>query len=173
MGCLNCNRINNTLGARLADIEELAGCFGYLSAPADTTIVESGTYQPLVGTFTHPVCELFAEGTAETPSIKYTGTTTRKFKIDWCAAGSADLINTTVKIGVKHYNASEETLSFVTGSDIPQFYKNDGQTYNLSGCCVVELAENDEVQLVVTSNGTDDVITTTNFTTTIAKFFNV
>jgi len=47
-----------------------------------------------------------------------------------------------------------------------------GEPYSFSGTCVVELATDDEIQLVVTSDGNGDVITFDNFTTTINEFFD-
>ena len=52
------------------------------------------------------------------------------------------------------------------------FCKNVGELYNLSGTTVVELATNDKIQLVVTSDGSGDIITFNNFTTTINEFFD-
>ena len=160
------------MNTRVADLEEKAGCFAYLGTPADTTITTGGTYEAVVGTFTNSPCELFATGTEETPSIKYTGTTARYFEIDWHASCSADVATTTVTFAIYKYDASETTFELVASSPMSTLCKNADELYALSGSCVVELDEDDEIQLVVTSDGDGDVITVNNFITSIAKFFN-
>lgn len=143
------------------------GVFAYLSASADTTITTAGTYYPILGTFTNNPLEGFAAATAFPPGIKYVEAETEYFKILWAASISADSASTTVSFGVKKNNVLE------TGSLMSTLCKTAGELYAISGIYVVELATNDEVQLVVTTDGNGDVITVDNYTTAITHFFDL
>ena len=171
-GTTYADTLNTAMNTRVADLEEKAGCFAYLGTATDTTITTGGTYQAVEGTFTNASCELFDTGTEETPSIKYTGTTARYFEIDWHASCSCDQAATTVSFAVYKYDASEEDFALVASSEMSTLLKNADELYALSGSCVVELDEDDEIQLVVTTDGTSDVVTVNNFITSISKFFN-
>jgi len=142
------------------------GAFASLDSSANTTITTSGTYYPILGTFTNDPLEQFDAATTYTPGIKHTGTKTQYFEIDWHATLSADVANTTTHLGVKKNGV------LVSPSVMAQFCKNANQEYAISGTVVVELAENDEIQLVVSSDGSGDVITFDHYTTTITEFFD-
>ena len=142
------------------------GVFASLSAPASTTITTAATYYPIGGTFTNSPLEGFGAAVTYTPGIKYSVYKTQYFEIDWHASVSADINNTTITLGVKK-NGTLSTPSLMT-----QFCKNANQIYNISGTIVVELAQDDEIQLVVTSDGNGDIITFDNYTTTITEFFD-
>ena len=142
------------------------GVFAALSASADTTITTAGTYYPILGTFTNDPIEDFGAATVYTPGIKYTGSLTQNFEIDWHATFSADSNNADVTCAIKKNNVLVATSVMTTRcftADAP---------YAASGTCVVELAEDDEIQLVVTSDDDGDVITFSNYTTTISEFFD-
>lgn len=141
-----------------------SGIFAYLSASANTTITTAGTYYYINGSFTNSPIENFS--LVADPAIRYDGTKTQHFETDWHATISADIANTTVTIGIK------KNGTLVTSSLMSTFCKNVGELYNLSGTTVVELATNDKIQLVVTSDGSGDIITFNNFTTTINEFFD-
>ena len=164
--------LDTAMDARVDDLEEKAGCFAYLPTAADTTITTGGTYYPVAGTFTNAPCQSFDTGTEQTPSIKYTGTTARYFEIDWHASCSADNATTTVTFAIYKYDASETTFELIASSVMSTLCKNADELYALSGSCVVELDTDDEVQLVVTSDGDGDVITVNNYITSITRFFN-
>lgn len=142
------------------------GIFAFLAAPAVTTITTAGTYVPIAGIFNNDPIEGFSAATTYTPGIKYTESKTTHFEVDWHAALEANLNNTEVKV-----------TTAVNGMVCPdgimtQFCKNLNQPYNMSGTCLHELSEGDELQLIVTSNGSGDQITFDNFTTTISEFFD-
>jgi len=142
------------------------GIFAALSAPADTTVTTAGTYYPIAGTFTNSPIECFGAATTYTPGIKYADTLTQFFEIDWHASFSADDAGRTITIGVKKNDV------LVAISAMSQFCKNADQSYALSGTAVIELATDDEIQLVLTSSTNGDVITMDNYTTTISEFFD-
>jgi hypothetical protein len=141
------------------------GVYAFLLAQADTTITTATTYYPILGTFTNSPIEGFGAATVHVPGIKYTGTETRYFKIDWFASLSADANSTTVKLGIKMNGV------LVGGSVMQQLCKTAGELYNIAGTCVVELETDDEIQLVITSDDDGDVITFVNYTTAINHFF--
>lgn len=140
------------------------GVSAYLPTTADTTITTAGTYYPIEGSFTNDVIENFT--LVATPAIRYDGTLTQCMEVDWHASLSADTANTTVHLGIK------KNGTLVDASLMAQFLKNADQIYNISGTCVVEMATNDEIQLVVTSDGDGDVLTFEHYTTTITEFFD-
>jgi len=142
------------------------GVFASLDSSASTTITTALTYYAINGTFTNDPFENFAAATVYTPGIKYSGELTQYFEVDWHASVSADVANTTVYLGIS------KNGTIRTGSVMSQFCKNAGQTYNISGTAVVSLAQDDEIQLTVSSDGNGDVITFENYTTTICEFFD-
>ena len=142
------------------------GVFAALDAPANTTITTAGTYYAIAGTFTNSPVEGFGVATTYTPGIKYAETLTQHFEIDWHATVEADQVNTDVTVGIK------KNGTIVSSSVMKMRCFSASAPYTLSGTCVVELAQNDEIQLVVTSDGNGDVITFDNFTTTINEFFD-
>jgi len=141
-----------------------SGVYAYLSAPNDTTIVAAGTYYPISGPFTNDVIEDFT--LVATPAIRYDGSQTQFFKIDWHAAVQSDRNGTTVHCAIY------KGVTQLTGSIMCTFCKTAGETYNLSGTVIVQLATNDEIQLTVTSDGPGDVITFEHYTTSIGEFFD-
>lgn len=146
----------------LAKLGGTAGVFAALSAEEETTITEGGTYQPLMGTYTNTPIVGFE--VVATPGIKYTGTETKYFEIDWCAACSGDSNSMTV-----HY-AIKKNGTLVDASVMGTFLKTADQVQSLSGTAVVELATDDEVQIVLTADATADKINTVHYTTTIRQF---
>lgn len=142
------------------------GIFAALEAPADTTITVAGTYYPINGTFSNDPLKGFGAATTHTPGIKYEEKLTQHFEIDWHATLTADAATTTVHFGIK------KNGTLIDSSLMAQMCKNAGQEYALSGTNVIELEENDEIQLVVTSDGSGDVITVDHYTTTITEFFD-
>jgi hypothetical protein len=144
-------------------IGKKSGVFAYLSASANTTITSAATYYPIAGTFSNNIAQVFT-GVA-TPAIRYDGTETLHFEIDWHASFKANTTATTVKYGIK------KNGTLITGSEMGMYCKYADELYNLSGTCVVELTKDDEIQLVITSDGDGDIISNEYFTTTINRFF--
>ena len=143
-----------------------SGVYAYLTAPSNTVVTAAGTNYPIAGVFTNLVIENFGAATNVTPGIRYLGTKTQYFEIDWATTFRADESSTTVTFAIAkngHYNSG----SFMSGLS-----KTAGEHYNLSGTVVLELAEGDEVQLGLTSDGDGDVITVDQYVTTIRTFFH-
>ena len=143
-----------------------SGVHAYLGTPTNSTITTANTYQAISGTFTNSPIENFSAATTNTPGIKYDGSKTQHFEIDWHTTIKASGNNTTVHFSI-YKNGSIDT-----GSIMGTFCKNLNQPYALSGTSVIELEEDDEIQLMITSDGTGDVITVEHYTTTISEFFD-
>lgn len=141
------------------------GVFASLQASDTTTIITAGDYVPISGTFSNSPLEKFE--LTETPSIKYAGTKTMQFEIDWHATVSSDKATSTVKCGIMLND------SLVADSGMSSLLKIANEPQAMSGTVVVQLSENDEIQLVTTSDGDGDVLTFLNYTTTIRPFFNI
>ena len=159
-----------TLGGNLA-VEgfvtgKKVGVFASLSAPTDTTITVADTYYPIAGTFSNDPLEGFVGATAYPPGIKYNESMTQYFEIDWHATVIPDSNTTTVHFAIKKNGV------LVTSSIMGSLLKNNGQPYNLSGTCVIEMSTGDEIQLVVTADGNGDVLTIQHYTTSITEFFD-
>lgn len=142
----------------------MRGLFAYLTAEADTTITTAGTYYPILGTFNNDPIYNFSSATVNTPGIKYDDSETMFFEIDWHATISASVLDTNVNVAISK-NGTELAQSTMSAKCLQV-----NSPYNLSGTCVVELSEDDEIQLIVTADGDGDVITFTKFVTTIRPF---
>ncbi len=99
------------------------------------------------------------------PAIRYTGTDTYYFEIDWHSSFSVSDANSTITTGTKQNGVLCDRGIML------QYCKNAGEVYHSSGTCVIELANNDEIQLVVTADSSGDIVTFEAFVTTITKFF--
>ena len=135
--------------------------FAYLSSSANTTITTSGTYYPILGTFTNSPTSLFS--VTATPAIQYKDRKTTYFEIDWHASMSSSTVSTLISVGVKK-NTVLSSPSIMT-----TFVKTSSESESFSGTVVLELSYDDEIQLVVTSDSHGDIITFENFTTTIRE----
>jgi len=140
------------------------GVFAFLTAAANTTCVAKDTWYPISGTFTNNPIEGF-ETTAGPPAgIVYGGGHCgRYFEIDWHASTNVSFGADTIKIGVLVNGtivAASVMTTLVTTAAL-----------QMSGTLVVELEGDDVVTLAVQSAQDGTVITVTNFTTTICKFF--
>ena len=140
------------------------GVFAYLGTATTTTCALADTWYPITGTFTNPVLEDFSSATVVTPGIKYDGEKTQYFEVDYHAMISADENSTTVHLGVK------KNGTIVAGSVMGSYSKEDDEEKSVSGTCVIELAEDDEIQLVVMADDDGDVISVEHYTTTISRF---
>lgn len=139
-----------------------SGVFAYMTAKNDTTVTTAGTYYPIVGTFNNDLSEDFTA--TASPGLQYDGTLDQYFEIDWHTTFSIDNISTaTFAIYVNS--------NLVAGSEMAAYAKIAEEKYSVSGTCVVLLSEDDEIQLMVTSDGSGDVVSVHNFTTTIRTFF--
>ncbi|MCP4665186.1 MAG: hypothetical protein GY849_02375 [Deltaproteobacteria bacterium] len=143
-----------------------SGVFAYLSANANTTCTLADTWYPISGTFTNPVLENFGAATVVTPGIKYNGTKTQFFEIDYHATISADNNGIITKVGIKKNGTIED------GSVMATFLRTLDRFQCVSGTCVIELEEDDEIQLVIQANNSGDILTVEYFTTTISEFFD-
>jgi hypothetical protein len=144
------------------DYDEKPGAFAYLTSPATTVITLADTYQYISGTFENEPVRDFL--TNADPAIVYKGEKTRYFEVDWHASVQANIASTTVSVGIK------KNGTVVPGSIMATLLKTSSEDQALSGTAVIELAKNDTIQLVCTSDGTGDQITFDHFTTTIREF---
>jgi len=103
--------------------------------------------------------------TVADPAIRYDGTLTQWFEIDWHASLSCNSNGRTVSVGIKKNGT-------IVPSPMSTFLKTANEIYALSGTCITELNLNDKIQLVVTSDYNGDIINFLNYTTTIAEFFD-
>ena len=140
-----------------------SGCFAYLTADAITTVTTAGTYYPILGTFNNDVIENFTA--VATPAIRYDGTVTQYFHIQYHASFKCNA-GATVLIGIKKNGV------LIAGSVMGQYTKNAGELYHCSGTCVTSLDEDDEIQLVCTSSSNGDQVNMYYFTTTISEFYD-
>ena len=140
------------------------GTFAYISVADDTTCTVQNTYYPIAGTFTNSPMEDFS--VVADPAIKYEGTLTQYFQINWSATFASDNNSNTISIGAK------KGTNLITSSVMSMYCKTNGELYSLSGVFVVELAEHDTIQLVIASNVAGASISVTHFTTSIREFFD-
>jgi hypothetical protein len=101
-----------------------------------------------------------------TPAIKYMGTKKQYFIVAGQGSGSSDKASATVSIGSK-VNGVIQTPGIVT-----TFLKNINELYTLSASLVVELERGDGVQLVVSSDVLNSVLTFHTLTVSIQEFFD-
>ena len=139
-----------------------SGAYAYLTAKDDTTITTAATYYPIEGVFNNDLMEDFS--LTASPGIQYDGTLDQYFEIDWHATFSIDAISTATFAIYRNSN-------LVDGSEMSAYANVAEEKYNVSGTCVVLLSNADEIQLMVTSDGSGDVVSVYNFTTTIRTFF--
>jgi len=138
--------------------------YAYVSTPGDTTITVADTFYPVEATFMNPHADGFTIGAS---GITYDLAETRTFEVDWSATvGSADATNT-VHIGIA---VNGETLTSASPTVMGMFFRYAVDPLNLSGTAVVTLAQTDTVSLEITSDSGGNVITTSNFNTTIRPF---
>jgi len=138
--------------------------FAYVSTPAITTITVGNTYYPVAWTFTNAVIENFTA--VWTPAIRYDWSATQYFEVDRHATVKTNHNSCTVSIWIKKW------WTLVAGSEMTTLCKTALEHYNISWTCVVSLATNNEIQLVVTADTNGDEVTCDYFTTTINEFFD-
>jgi len=134
--------------------------WAYISSPAETTITTAGTYYPIQGTFVNTLKD-FGAATVNAPGIKYVWTLTRDFKILIQGQVGSDNSNTTVTLGIK------KNGTLITGSPISTLCRVADEPYYIGSVVMIELAENDEIQLVTTADGNGDKVTYENLQTLI------
>lgn len=135
-----------------------------LTHGVDTSITNNGVYVPIEGSFSNnPMHEFSLQ---VDPAIQYDGTLTQYFEIDWYATVAANINSTTLHFGVKKNGV------LIDSSVMGIFCKTSGEMYFTAGTCVVSLATNDKIQLVVTSDKNSTLATVYHYTTTIKEFFD-
>lgn len=145
-----------------------SGVYAYLGTETHTTTTTAGTYYPVAGTFINAPIENFTA--VDTPGIRYDGTPSQYFEIDWHCTFEVDTASKTVTVGV----AINETVIVASTQSMYCRYANDSahSSVHLSGTYVVELATNDEVQLVVASDYDGLTVSFDTFNVSIRPFFN-
>jgi hypothetical protein len=138
------------------------GLFGYLTAPANTTVVDNALYYPIAGTFGNTPTNGFSF--VATPAIKYDVDDTHYFEIHCHATLSCNKASRTVLCGIKKNGV------LVQSSVMSQFLRYADESSVIGGVCVVELSLDDEIQLVVSSSNDGDIVTFNNLTASIKPF---
>lgn len=143
-----------------------SGVFAYIPASqsaTETTITTAGTYYPVANIFTNQVMENFI---FDTDHIEYSGAKTQYFEIDWHASVSADVNGTTIHVAMK------KNSTVLSDQAMGHYCKYLDEVSSFSGTVVVELATDDEISIVCTSDGNGDKLNFIHFTTTITEFFD-
>lgn len=155
------NTPNHIYGAK-------CGAFAYLATPTTTTIAVAGTYQYVEGVFTNVGSSEFDTTLVNTdePAIKYTGTKTRYFKVLFAGTVKAGTNGTTAKVAFKKNGV------VCACAEMEVFCKTADEAFSFAGIGIVELATDDTVQLVCTSDGMDE-LTFDMFQTDISPKFNI
>lgn len=144
----------------LEDLNDKSSVYAYLSASATTTTTAATTWYPIQGTFVND----FVNFELDTDKIKYIGTNSYKFEIDWSIKLASDTANTTLNVTVAiNGTPTEETKMGL-------FLKTAGDAYTFSGTQVITLDTNDTVQLIVQSDKSGAVLTVGQLVTTLNKF---
>lgn len=139
------------------------GVFAFLSAQANTTCTNAGDWYPINGTFTNAPMKDFV---FDTDHIEYSGIATTWFLIQYHATFQSDRSLTTAHLAV------EKNGSAVDASIMGQYLKTKDEPFMASGMAAVQLSTNDEIQLLVKSDGAGDVLTFIHYTTAITEMFN-
>lgn len=153
-----------------------SGVFAYLAAPANTTITTANNWYFVEGTFVNdpvenfsaigPVTESSSSSVNDGPGVRYLGTLTQYFEIDWHTTATSDHTGGIVRIGI------EKNGVLLTYATMSQYIKSAGEPVVISGTCVVALGQNDIIQLVTSADRNADVVTINSFLTTISEFFD-
>jgi len=148
---------------------EDVGVFAYLTAEAETTVITAETYYPAVGTFTNDPQECFSV-TAD-PAIQCDCNTPRKYEIDWSVTCSGNSNRMTIHYGFKKYTQATTSWAMIDSSIMGNFFKTANEAGAISGTTIVDLAEGDRIQIILTADGDGDKVKTMHYTTTIRRFF--
>lgn len=142
----------------VADIVGLSYAYAGLSVPGDTSCILADTYYPLVGTFVNDPMVGFS---VDVDHIVYDRDDTRVFEIDWHATLEVNANGRKIHIGlaINGVVTHESTMC--------AYCKYSAEPVSFSGTKVVELKKDDEIQIMVSSDGAGDVVTTRHFTTSI------
>ena len=139
--------------------------WAYISSSSATTVTTASTYYPIAGTFVNNMTD-FSGATVVTPGIKYDGTLTRNFKITIQGQVETDSANVRVSLAIK------KNGTLIAGSEITTLCRVADEPYHIGSIVMVELAEDDEIQLVTTSDGNGDEVTFENLQTLIEPISN-
>lgn len=141
------------------------GCFAYLSASADTTITTGDVWYPAEGTFVNNPCENFVAAAVNIPGIKYAHALTQNFIIAGQITFSSSLSSATISGSFKKNGI------LVEEAKTSLYAKNSNERYFLAGSFVVEMEQDDEIQMVLTSDLDNTVITVHQFLLSMMRFF--
>jgi hypothetical protein len=143
-----------------------SGVFAYLEIPSVTNISVADTWTPVLGAFiNNPIEDFNTDTSIVNPGIKYIGSLTQYFEIDFHISCSHISNGSTVSICI---NKNGITLN---GCTMSTYLKTSGEPQAFSGTSVIELSQNDEIQIVIKASKTGDV-TINNFVTSISEFFD-
>lgn len=128
----------------------------YLSVPTTTTVTTANNWYPVQGVFTNNIIEGWS---FDTDHIEYDFNKPRCHLFTWVGVFTADQPITTVHItlgynGVPQTSRQVGTIAF-----------SSDNVYSITGTAVIEISADDEIQLIVMSDGDGDEITFNHFTT--------
>lgn len=143
------------------------GAFAYLENPTTTTIISSGSYQYISGTFSNEYLEDFSVVLEnEEPYLKCDADVTDLLtEITFFGTVKANVNNTLVKVSFSKNDV------VCTCSEMEIFCKNLEQPYNFGGMGLIKMNKNDKIQLICTANSSDDEITFDEYQVKLKKFF--
>ena len=148
----------------VTDINEKVGLMSFLSTPSNTTCTTSGAWYPVAGVFSNKVMSGFVQ-----TGIVYTCTSaiTNWYKIDWAATLATDSASTTVHIGI--LKAGDVDYCCIQAT----LCKTATEEYVISGSTSFKLTSGDEINLEVSTDGDEDVLTFEHATMVVSKLFPV
>ena len=142
------------------------GTYAYLTTVDTTVVTTAGTYYPIEGVFSNAPAELFTPVSSPRAGLRYDGVETLHFEIDWHASARGDANGITAHIG-----AGVDGVVPCPCSIMGTFLKTANEAQALSGTCVIELAQNEVITLLVTADTNLDEIAMVHFTVSIRRFF--
>lgn len=151
----------SALQTLIDDTSNQAHATASLDASSNTTMTNATDWYLIQGAFTND----FEDFELDTDKIKYIGTETYSFEIDWHAKLASDTVAATVNITVSINGTPTES------NKQGIYLKTAGEPGAVSGTEVVELSTNDTIQLVIQTDKAGSVITVGQFNTTCTKYF--
>ena len=145
---------------------EKSGVFGYITdthSATETTIGNSGTYYAIANAMTLEILENFK---VDTPYVTFTGDIPRYFKFQYSAAIQADANGTTVHLAIQKNGVT------VSSSVMSVYIKTSGEEFAISGAGVTLIEPGDQMQMMVTADGSGDKLKFDHLSKMLTEFFD-
>jgi len=145
---------------------EKSGVFGYITdthSATETTISNSGTYYAIANAMTLEILENFK---VDTPYVTFTGDIPRYFKFQYSAAIQADANGTTVHLAIQKNGVT------VSSSVMSVYIKTSGEEFAISGAGVTLIEPGDQMQMMVTADGSGDKLKFDHLSKMLTEFFD-